>query len=201
MKKIGICGVPLICAALSLSAQGFYFDVGLSIGKGWTSVNGKDIFHELEETADGGIGEVAVDFGIKAGYGPFGRAPVYVVGEVAGMGHRIFDASDYFQLTSMLIGPGVIFYPMPLIQLGASIGLSYVQNETSLSMEMYESRTGFAWNISAAVDLGRRNHGCLIGIRHFNAINIIEVTKAKENSSMVGIFVKYAYRRKVPIGY
>ena len=31
---------------------------------------------------------------------------------------------------------------------------------------MYDSKSGFAFNISAAVDLGKGKHGCLLGIKN-----------------------------------
>jgi hypothetical protein len=104
---------------------------------------------------------------------------------------------ENLRLTSYIIGPGVIFYPLPLIQLGVSIGYSWVSNDTDLpGYSMYESESGFAWNISAAFDMGQGNHGCLIGIKYFNAQNTLEVTKADLESAMVGVFIKYVYRHK-----
>jgi hypothetical protein len=193
MKK-GLFGVALfVCGSLALSAQGFYFDIGLGFGKAWTVVNGYDIVKELK--SDGtNINESAVDLGLKAGYGPFGNIPLYVVGELGGIGHRIYDSSNYIQFNSYIIGPGVIFYPIPLVQLGLSIGYSYVGNQTDIPYyTMYNSKNGFAWNISAAVDLGKGNHGCLIGIKYFNANNKLEISNADEKSSLIGIFIKYIY--------
>jgi hypothetical protein len=197
MKRLVVFCFFLIVTSLSVSAQGFYFDVGLGLGKGWTKINGTDMLDDL--ASDGvKVDEIAVDFGLKAGYGPFGNIPLYVVGELAGIGHRIYDSYNYIQFNSYIIGPGVIFYPIPLIQLGLSIGYSFVSNETDLQMKMYDSKGGFAWNISVAVDLGSRNHGCLIGLKYFNADNTLETSNASEKASMVGIFVKYTYRKKAP---
>jgi hypothetical protein len=199
MKRMGMCGVLLVCAAFGLSAQGFYLDAGLGIGKGWTKLkNGEGVFKtsDYEE-----LDQIAVDVGLKAGYGPFGGAPVYVVGEIAGMGHRIYEDSNYVQFNSYLIGPGVIFYPIPQMQFASSIGLSFTIFDSSEPIEMPENKSGFAWNISGAFDLGRGNHGCLIGVRYFYTENTFKDSKLKQESSMVGVFVKYAFRRKVPTGY
>jgi hypothetical protein len=198
MKK-GLVFVALfVCGSLALSAQGFYFDIGLGFGKAWTVVDGYDIAKELK-SVDSNINELAIDLGLKAGYGPFGNVPLYVVGELGGIGHRIYDSSDYIQFNSYIIGPGVIFYPIPLIQLGLSIGYSFVANQTDIpGYLLYDSKGGFAWNISAAVDLGKGNHGCLIGIKYFNANNILETSNVDEKSSFIGVFVKYTYRKKAP---
>jgi hypothetical protein len=198
MKKVIVLGTLLVMVSLSVSAQGFYFDIGLSIGKGWTEVEGIDMVDALEGSGIS-VDELAVDIGLKAGYGPFGNIPLYVVGELGGMGHRIYDSSDYVQFNSYIIGPGVIFYPIPLIQLGLSLGYSWVSNQADISgFTMYNSKGGFAWNISAAFDLGRGNHGCLIGVKYFNANNTLRTSNADEKASMVGIFIKYTYRKKAP---
>jgi hypothetical protein len=49
-----------------------------------------------------------------------------------------------------------------------------------------------------AVDLGKGNHGCLIGLKYFNANNTLKTSNADEKASMIGIFIKYAYRKKAP---
>ncbi|MDR1390348.1 MAG: hypothetical protein LBJ31_10295 [Treponema sp.] len=197
MKKAVVLVILFVLISLPVSAQGFYFDIGLGFGKGWTKVEGVDMVDALND-AGAGADEIAVDIGLKAGYGPFGNIPLYVVGELAGMGHRIYDSSNYIQFSSYIIGPGVIFYPIPLIQLGLSAGYSFVSNKTDMPMTMYDSKSGFAWNVSAAVDLGRRNHGCLIGLKYFNANNTLKTSNADEKASMVSIFIKYAYRKKAP---
>jgi hypothetical protein len=196
MKRAIVFGIFLIVTSLSVSAQGFYFDIGLGIGKGWTEIEGNDVVKAFED-AGVSLDEIAIDIGLKAGYGPFGNIPLYVVGELAGMGHRIYDSDNYLQFNSYIIGPGVIFYPIPLIQLGLSLGYSFVSNQTDIpNYGMYDSKGGFAWNISAAIDLGKGNHGCLIGIKYFNANNTLETSNADEKASMIGIFVKYTYRKK-----
>jgi hypothetical protein len=134
----------------------------------------------------------------KFGYGPLGNIPIYAVLELSGMLHRIYDSSNYIQYNSYLFGPGVIYYPIPLIQLGTSLGYSWVSNQTDIPMLiMDKSDGGVAWNISAAVDLGGGNHGCLIGLKYFYATNKLYILKVDQNSSMFGVFIKYAYRHKV----
>jgi hypothetical protein len=182
-----------------LAAQGFYFDIGLGAGKGKTEINGTNVSDVLDD-AGKDVSEIAVDIGFKAGYGPVGGLPLYFVAELAGIGHRFQDSSNYVQFNSYSVGPGVIFYPIPLIQLGLSVGYSFVSNDTDFSFVeyMYDSKDGFAWNVSAAFDLRRKNHGCLVGAKYFHANNTLKTTYASEISSMFGIFIKYAYRKKAP---
>lgn len=198
MKKLIALGILCAAAALPVFAQGLYLDVGGSIGKGWTKSGGEDCVEALED-AGYNTSEMAIEMGFKAGYGPFGRVPLYLVGELAVMAHRIWDDDYYIQFNSYLIGPGVIFYPLPLVQLGVSLGYSLVANVTDYpGLKALNSKEGYAWNAFAAIDLGKKNHGCLIGIKYFYAENTLKVTRAVEKSSMVGIFVKYTYRKKAP---
>ena len=83
MKKHLILIVFFVCISYVVSAQGFYFDVGLGLGKAWTKIDGHDMFDELKSTGITVI-EVAVEPGLKAGYGPFGNIPLYVIGELGG---------------------------------------------------------------------------------------------------------------------
>jgi len=199
MKKGLFLGVFFVCASLAVSAQGFYFDIGLGLGKAWTEINGYDFVKELEAASGGKLNEIAVDFGLKAGYGPFGNIPLYAVGEVGGIGHRVYDSYNYIQFTSCIIGPGVLFYPIPLVQLGFSIGYSFVDNITDIpGTVMYDSKGGFAWNVSAAVDLGGSNHACLLGVKYFAATNTLETSNGKEKASMISFFAKYAFRKRAP---
>jgi hypothetical protein len=184
MKKGGaILVVLFVCASVTVSAQVSYFDIGYGLGKVWSTINGYDIARD-----NNGI---AVDLGLKAGYGPFGNIPLYVVGEYGGFVHRYytfnFGSIDNLEL---MFGPGVIFYPVPLIQLGSSLGFSYSFSDGG-------SGVGFAWNVSAAADFGKSNHGFLIGIKFFNAHNSIK-SNVYEQTSAVGFFLRLAYRRKAP---
>jgi hypothetical protein len=180
----------------SINAQGFYFDMGLGVGGAWTKLDGTDI-SDTFKSAGVDFKEIGIDLGLKAGYGPIANIPLYIVGTIGGLGHRLDDGSDYLQFNSCIIGPGVIFYPISLIQLAGSVGFSFVSNQTSLPMEMYKSKGGFAGDVSVAVDLGKGNHGCLIGLKYFGAINTLETSGADQNSSGLCVFVKYAYRHKV----
>jgi hypothetical protein len=171
---------------------------------------------------------LGIDFDLNAGYGPFGNIPVYVVayGEIG---------SD-FSGTTGGTGAGVLFYPWRLLQLGASVGVHWVDNhlptrwfiEEALDQTFFGIQTsrdyevvsypGFAWDISAALDFGKKNHGFLLGLKYSGAVNNFNysytITKTewlwgsehtetftgKGNSTKltteVMLFVKYAYRKK-----
>ncbi len=191
MKKQFFISI-LILSAVAVFAQGFYFDIGLGIGNAKTEINGQDI----SDLFDSSVKEVGVDLGLKMGYGPISGTPLYIVGEISGIGHRFEDNYNYMQFNSYLIGPGIIIYPVSFIQLGASIGYSFVSNQTDLPIEMYDSESGTAANISIAFDIGKGRNGLLLGTKYEYTSNKIEISKAKQESSIFCIFVKYAYRYK-----
>jgi hypothetical protein len=99
-----------------------------------------------------------------------------------------------------MLGPGVIFYPIPSLQIAASLGYSFVGNETSLNRYkmVYESdsKSGFAGDISVAFDLGAGNHGLLTGIRFFTSSNTLENSGLVQNNTMISLFLRYAFRHK-----
>lgn len=197
MKKIAILLVLLIGFSFMVSAQGFYFDIGMGLGKPWTIINGEDFGKAMKESSSQ-ISQLGMDFGLKMGYGPIAGTPVYVVGEVSGIGHRIYDSYNYLQFNSILIGPGVLIYPIPLLQLGASFGFSTMANTTDISgLKMYESKGGFGFNATAAVDLGQKNHGVLLGLKYSFAKNTLKESNAEAKESFFGVFVKYAFRHKM----
>jgi len=191
MKKAIVFVFVLFLVSVSVSAQGIYFDGGIGIGGAWTSVDGRDIGKNVPDDVD----EMAVDVGIKIGYGPLSGIPLYVVADLGGIGHRFYDDVNWLQYNSYIVGPGVIYYPIPFLQVAASLGYSTVANQSSSGLRMAEGKGGVAWDISVAADLGSGSSGCLIGLRYFGASNSLE-TKVDQKSSLISVFVRYAFRSK-----
>ena len=191
MRKNLIIGTLLFVLPVLIFAQGLYFDIGFGLGSATTEIDGVDVSDVMS-----GSDETAVDIGFKLGYGPIAGAPVYLAGTVEGIGHRFYDASNYIQYNSYLIGPSVIFYPVPLIQIAGSIGYSFVANDTDLGFIMDDSKSGYAYDISAALDIGAGKNGFLLGVKYFSATNTLETLEVDEVSTMLGFFIKYAYRHK-----
>jgi len=193
MKKLIIALVLVFAVLFSASAQGFYFDIGLGAGKGWSKVDGKSLSDMFAGTD---ISEIGVNLGLKAGYGPIAGLPIYMAAAVSGVGHRFSKGDDYLQLNSYLIGPSLILYPIPLLQLAGTVGFSYTGNLASGSILLPQSKGGFGYEVSLAFDFGRRNHGCLVGVNYYDSFNKLE-SEEKQKTSELGIFVKYAYRHKL----
>jgi hypothetical protein len=195
MKKIFLAALILSAASFSSHALGFYFDVGIGGGPAWTKWEGED-FVELA-TKQGTLDEIAIDLGLKIGVGPFNAMPVYLVGVLGGIGHHISDDQDYYQVDSYLFGPGLLFYPVRFLQIAASIGFSFVSVDTSLNETWPDSETGFAWDISMAFDGGfAGKHGVLLGFKFFSAANTLENSWGDMDSSMISIFVRYAFHQR-----
>jgi hypothetical protein len=164
MKKIVLIFIFSIlpCSAI---AQGLYLDAGLGV-----DYNISTIIYNDDDIDNSYFSYTGINIGFKAGYGPFSGVPVYFV-----LGYENIYGP---------IGPGVIFYPTPLVQLGSSIGLT---------IDM-----GFAWDISTAIDFGKNNHGILLGIKYWGLTqehrDFIDYGDIMVNNAF-GIFVKYVYRR------
>ncbi|GHU57710.1 hypothetical protein FACS189444_0240 [Spirochaetia bacterium] len=195
MKKILLIGLILTGLSFSVSAQGFYFDIGLGVGGATTKIDEYDVGDLFKGS---GVIDLGVDLGLKAGYGPFGEVPLYIVGEFGGIGHRFQDNYNYMQFNSYIIGAGLILYPVRLLQLAGTIGYSYVANVTDVpGVIFYNSKGGIAWDASLALDFGKQNHGFLLGIRYFGSTNTLEVSNAKLTSNVFTTFIKYAFRHKI----
>ena len=210
MKKKIIFAALFILISLTISAQGLYFDAGFGLGHAYTRLGGENAINIIN-TEGLHAKQYGMYMGLKAGYGPVADMPLYIVGEIGLINHvlELQYISEYpnqrgsfdMSLSSIIIGPGILFYPIPLLQLGASAGFSFVNNTTdvpddSFSEYMYDSKGGFAWNATAALDFGRRNHGCLVGVQIFNAINPLQVSNITKNAFLLSVFVKYTYRQK-----
>jgi hypothetical protein len=196
MRKLVIMGIFFTMALFSAHAQGFYLDIGLGFGGAWTELDGTDVADAFKSEGVN-FTQVGVDLGLKAGGGPIAGIPLYIVGTIGAIGHRLDDGTDYIQFNSYMIGPGVIFYPIPLIQIAGDIGISTVANQTSISgVTFYRSQGGFAGNVSVAVDLGGSRHGCLIGLTFFGAINRLEISGVDQTQTGLSVFFKYTYRHR-----
>jgi len=202
MRKILLTFALIMLVALTAGAQSFYFDIGLGSGFGKTSIEGIDVYN-LYKLAGSNVKQISLDAGVRAGVGPFGNFPLYLVGDFNGMGHRIFSGSSYIQFNSFIAGGGIILYPLPVFQFGASFGYSFTLNMDSEPGEMPNGK-GFGWTLSAAWDIGNNNHGLLLGIRYFYTVNRFEYdvnypefNNLELNSTMLSLFLKYSFRNKV----
>ena len=150
-----------------VSAQGFYLDAGLGV-----DYNSTTIIYNDDNIKNSNFSYMGVNIGFKAGYGPFSNIPIYFT-----IGYENIYGP---------IGLGVIFYPIQLIQIGTSLGLT---------IDM-----GFAWDISAAIELGRSNHGLLIGLKYWGLTQEYKefgYYGDRMVNNAFGMFFKYVYRHKV----
>jgi hypothetical protein len=195
MKKFLMLGVIFVTLALTGYAQNAYLDFGLGVGiTTSTTVNGANAM-----TSGSGLTEVGVELGAKAGLGPLAGQPLYIVAAASGMGHRYSDSSGgYIQFNSYLLGGGAIFYPIPALQLAVSLGYSFsaIDYNVVLPYTFYDTKGGFAWDVSAALDLGGGSTGWLVGARYYVSMNQFQTTNASYEQSQLSLFVRYAYRTR-----
>jgi hypothetical protein len=187
--------IMVLAMIFSSSAYaGFYFDVGSEIGRRLTAENYKDCSFNGYPNYDfdcydnkdkySGIG---TDFGLRIGGGPstvgYG---LFFVGDIG----ATTLAKHFFVFT---YGPGFIFYPMRELQLGSSFSLGIIKGRVFYP--------GYGYNVSVAYDIGERNHGLLVGFKYSNIsgeLNGWTGNFYKIESQMIGVFIKYAYRKKDP---
>jgi hypothetical protein len=193
MKKPVFVCLFFIIASLPVSAQYFDFEIGL--GAGWekldyNQVNTEGTFPFLESDRS-----MRLDLGLKAGFGPLGNAPVYLVGEGV---FTIYSATNFF------LGAGALFYPNPRIQLGASLGAFWrVKDEYFIFPYIDDDRyyvlsddfnadlnTGFAWNISFAVDVLGRD-GWTVGLKYSGFITNLNYSYSYDNLGKAPLYTEY----------
>ena len=212
MKKVLFLFFLFVCISFTVFSQGFYLDVGGGLGFAETEVDGVKM-NDLFELALGPIAEV-VPFGLeaslKAGYGPFSSFPLFFVGEVGGIFNvYIFSPkkgygtkNESLTYNHLFIAPGVIFYPIPLIQLGFSFGYTLAGSSTSTDLKVamggeQPDAKGFGLDVSLAFDFGQNRNGLLLGVKYFFAKMKTDTTPSVDQKLYyIGIFIKYAFRNK-----
>jgi len=154
MKKVVFICVLSLLVLFSANAQGFYFDIGVGVGTGRSLESGY------------GFG-ISIDGGFKMGYRPHDTLPLYFVGSIC----------FYFPY-SYIFGIGLVYYPIPMLQLAGSMGVSISPGR----------ERGLAYDISLALDTGGRKNGFLMGTKFFNALH------GRDFYFAIGVFARYAYR-------
>jgi hypothetical protein len=141
---------------------------------------------------------MAVEVGINLGFGSFyiEHMPVHMTLSIGALGHRFEDVCDFLQFNTFLIGTGFVAYPFTFIQIGGTFGYSFTGFDTSASEnELFNSEFGLGFNLSAALKLGRMPSGLLIGAKYSWTTNILEGSKARQVTSGLFVFAKFAFRQ------
>ncbi len=194
MKKSILVILISFLLVLGAAAQGLYLDAGIGLGKATTKWEGFDIRDVL--LSNSSIKDIGIELGAKIGFAPIRKVPLYIVLDVDGVGHRFGDDDgNYTQFNSVLIGPGVVFYPVDIIQIGGSFGISnaWIVSSSDSSIESFDAyKKGTAWNIYAALDLGGKGSGTLLGVKLQTATN--ELSMLEQEISLFSVFVRFAIR-------
>jgi len=193
MKKYCVLAILFTIALLNVYSLGFYMDLGLGLGKAWTFTNNTNIIN-FPEAKEASFSDLGVDLGLKAGIS-LKDSPVFLVLAGGSLGHRFYNSDDYLQINSYYLGPGIIYYPIGIIQIAASLGYTFNIIDTSLQ-DTYATNGGIAGDLSLAVDLGRRLSGFLLGVKGTGAVTLLEVTNDFFISTGLTIFTRYSLRKK-----
>jgi hypothetical protein len=196
----------------------FYFEGGLGVGKGSTTLSGNNIKKYMHNSK-----EFSSYYSAKFGYLCNEDFPIYITGEITGMSHQFskilyYDDSYYyyhygyiwgydsyyyygktFSLNSCMIAPGIMYYPFDNFQLSASAGYSFTANQTGNKNRDFYNGDGFATNYSVAYDFNRKENGLLIGINYYYSSNVLDFIQIKQKSSSFNFFVKYTMKSFTPL--
>ena len=190
MKKIDCIVFFIFLCIFTVFSQGFYFDIGVGLGKAQTEID------DIKVTASSSFYETGVNLGVKLGYGPFVNIPFYVVGDFRGIGHRYeYDATNYRQYNTYLVAPGIVFYPLPFIQIGSCIGYCFaadIEEQSSIQSCVLGSN-GIGGNVSIAFDFGKKKNSCLLGVEYMLGSCTLK-TNEIQKASVIDVFIRYAYR-------
>jgi hypothetical protein len=216
---------------LPSASEAIYFDAGFGGGLSWSSISGKDAKEWLNANSSD---NTAVDLGFKLGGGLIKGLPFYFVGEVIYAWANTYQVPSYFIISDgpdfsieekkepirfefILVGPGVVYYPMEKLQLAATFGGVYAIFTSGKSRE-FSTTLGYGYNLSTAWEFAigqNRNDAIIVGARWMQTFTNVGVHyiyhsdgyslfggATAENYQLdqhsLGLFVKYAYKTKVP---
>ena len=172
MKKafliILFCFVFIFCA--SAARTKFYFDAGIGFGNGKTSWN----YYNLSKGFPPQLTDLGIEAGGKIGIAPKRKMPLFLVMDLDWTGHRfIDDYGEYIQYSSVLFGPGLVYYPKDSLQLAATAGISVASYKESWTDAKKSYEGGVGWSTSAALDIGGKKKGTLLGVKYLTTFNDI----------------------------
>jgi hypothetical protein len=185
-------------AFASSAYAGFYFDVGAEGGRRTTTESYDGCVYDSDDSSWGwacyttepqkdkysGIG---TDLGLRIGGGP--SKVGYGLFFVADMSTTVLADNFHSYLS---FGPGLIFYPIRELQLGSAANFGLIKSHFFYP--------GYGYNFSVAYDMGEGNNGLLLGIKFSSISGKIDTWNERSNnkleSSMIGAFVKYTFRKK-----
>jgi hypothetical protein len=175
--------------AQSERSRGFYLDAGIGFGGVRYGVEIDDMLKSLDGA---GLDRVTVSLDFSAGWAV--TPNLYVVGSITGFGDRLYLGSEYFQLSTYLLAPGVRFYPlssMKKFQLGLDAGFARMVLATNIpSPTTATSEPGFGVKISAAHDFDTTMTGPALLLGGECLVDFIE----HETIAGFSLFAKFVFK-------
>jgi len=219
MKRFFIL-ITLLIVTVTLNAKKLYFDIGM--GRSYISANFKDSGYTNQSYDDFKIG-----LNTRLGYRIDDK--FIIVGDVQSIfwdgdvkysypttDDNQFGYGDSFyyneSLVQLYMGIGVIYYPRPDIQVGATIGLpgfiriqdiglTYNSQDVGIFQSEGYGSVGFGYDLSIAYDYPLGDFGLLLGLRFYyasgsdfeNADIPDDIIYSKWDTYSTGLFVKFRY--------
>jgi hypothetical protein len=181
-----VLGIVFALEFLPANAEAVYLDLRFGMGTGSASLDGTSIEKVLSDAGVKDYSFEADDFGFKVGVGPYFENSLYVVGEFEMIAQRYSFRSDWVQYDAYLIGPGIVYYPMDHLQLGATIGYAFGADGNSQG-DLEVGGYGIGYSLSVAYDIQVYNSNAfLIGWKWTQAV-------VKRDVEMVGYELEYNY--------
>jgi hypothetical protein len=166
-----------------------YIDFGLGFGD--ISYNG-ELDDALESAKDNGFDRVMVALDLSIGWAISQKW--YIVGSITGLGDRLYYLSDYIQLNTYLIGPGIRLYPLPsgkYLQLGVDFGMGRMVSDSNVDqVDGLVSEPGIGVKVSAAYDFD----STLTGFTFLLGAEFLADFIEDETICSVSLFGKFAFK-------
>jgi hypothetical protein len=171
--------------------RSFYFDTG--IGFGGIRYPASELNDAFELLKDNGYDQMT--FSLDVSIGGALLQNLYMVGTIAGIGDSYNKSSDYIQMTTVLVGVGIRFYPLPskkYLQLGADAGFGQMSLDTNIKavQSAMESDLGQALKFSLAYDFDTTMTGFTLLLGSEVLLAFIE----GETVTGYSVFLKLAFK-------
>ena len=196
MKKIFVILFLLFIFGSFVYAQdegvqrGFYIDVGL----GWSWISYPEPLDSSVKAVSKlpSVSRVSLDFDLSIGYALMQN--LYMVGSMGMVGDSLSSANT-MTLTTILIGPGLKFYPLAsqkYLQLGFDAGYSAMSVSVSDSKDTYNGPNGFGMQFTVVGDFDSTLTGpaLLMGGKLYLGFLDSEMVAA------FSLFAKFVYKGK-----
>lgn len=165
MKK-----VLFLVLAIALNSFATYYDYGFGFGNASTHINDKSI----EKPCGSSCENKAIDFNFRIGDKISDHFTL--AAELAVISNTYYGDNTFTQFMSFFVGPSLIYFPIPSLQLSSSLGVTRSYNDYDKKYVDLHDNIGLGMSASAAFHLGKER-GALIGVKVYAIESEVEYKK------------------------